>query len=261
MGILFSEKPEMFGSLHFVLAALAVVFNMAVCRCIRDRDEEQLLKLLRILGLIMIVSEVFKQWFCYTRMFDRQISLIYFPWQLCSVAMYLSFAAGYLKGKAQEAVLVYLSTFSLLGAVMALAYPEGMLQQQIVYTVHSFIYHALIISGSMIAVGILKKRERPSFGSSLPLFGVTVLIAEIINISARYIIRDTEREPDMFYISPFYETTQPVFRSIEQSLGTVPEIIIYLLCIILGAYLIFLAEDRLFYRYAGENNRKTLKAK
>ena len=243
----FAESPEMYGDLHLALIVLAAALNIVVYRFIRKRPEDFLLRLLRALGLFMIAAEIFKQWFCYTYIYGEVISFRYFPWQLCSMAMYLSFAAGYLKGRARESALVYLSTFSLLGAVMALASPAGMLLDHAVFTLHSFAYHALIISESMIAVAILRKGKRPSFSSSLPLFGLTVVIAMIINVLSRYLVNDPGREADMFYINPFYPTTQPVFRSIALKFGNVTEAIIYLLCVILAAYLIFLAENRLCY--------------
>ncbi|MBR2547706.1 MAG: YwaF family protein [Eubacterium sp.] len=247
MDVLFAESPTVFGTIHLAFVTLAILINIAVYHLIKNKREDFLLKLLWALGLFMMIAEVFKQWFCYTYIYDGQIALIYFPWQLCSLSMYLSFAAVYVKGKAQEAVLVYLSTFSLLGAVMALAYPEGMLLDEIVFTVHSFIYHALIITESMIAILILMKRVRPSFRGALLMYGVTVVIAELINCLARLIIHDPAREPDMFYINPFYMTTQPVFRDIAERSGVALEIAVYLLCIVLASYLIFLVESRLFY--------------
>ena len=252
MNYLFTESPRMYGDLHLGLAALAVALNIAVYHIVRNKREDRLLDILWALGIFMILAEIFKQWFCYEYLFDRQINLRYFPWQLCSIAMYLSVSARYLKGKAQEAVLVYLSTFSLVGAVMALASPAGMLLDQAVFTLHSFIYHALIISESMIAILILRNREMPLFRSALPLFGVTVLISELINLLARRIINDPLREPNMFYINPYFETTQPVFRNIARSFGTFAEIIVYLLCLILAAYLVFLAEKRLFFKHCGK---------
>ena len=256
MGVVFAERPVLFGELHLALTALSVALNIAVYLLVKGKHEDVLLKVLWALGLVMMISEVFKQWFCYKYLFDGQVNLWYFPWQLCSVAMYLSFIARYLKGRAQDAVLVYLSTFSLLGALMALAYPENMLFQHAVLTFHSFIYHSLIISEAIVAIEILKKRDRVPFRRALPLFGITVIIAEVINVLARVIIRDPSREPDMFYISPFYPTTQPVFSQIAGRFGTVPEIIIYLLCLVLAAYLLYLLEEKLILENSSQKNNK-----
>ena len=247
MGPLFAESPLPFGSLHLALAGLVIVFNIVVYCCVRGRREGSLLRLLWVLGLIMMTAEAFKQWYAYVWFYDRQISMYYFPWQLCSLAMYLSFAAIYLKGERQEAVLVYLCSFSLLGAVMALLFPGEMLRREVVFTLHSFIYHGLIISDAIIALEILKKRGRPSFRPAVRLFLITAAVAEVINILGRLLIHDRAREPNMFYISPFYPTDQPVLSDIARSAGILPEVIIYLGCIILASYLIFLAEDRLIF--------------
>ena len=235
------------GILHLIFVALAVAINIAVFYYVRDKGEDHLLNLLWVLGLIMLIAEVFKQWFCYKYIYGEQISLIYFPWQLCSIAMYLSFAVKYLKGKSQDAALVYLCSFSLLGAIMALAFPGGMLLEGSVFMIHSFIYHALIISESIIAVEILKKRERPSFLPSLWLFFITAAIAESINVLGKLIINDPSREPEMFYISPFYPTSQPILSDIAGKIGVLPEVVLYMCSLILASYLIFLAEDRAFF--------------
>ena len=223
-------------------------FNIMVYMIVKGRSERSLLRLLQVLGLIMIASEVFKQWFCYVYLCDGQISLYYFPWQLCSMAMYMSFIAIWLKGRAQEAVLVYLCTFSLLGTIMALIFPGEMMLEGPVFMIHSFSYHTLIISEAIIAIEILKRRRRPSFRYALYLFLLTALIAEVINVIGRIIIHDPEREPDMFYISPFYPTTQIILSDVAEQTGRLPEIVLYLTGIILASYLIYLAEDRLFFR-------------
>lgn len=233
---------------HLAFAALAVAINIAVLYYVRDKGESHLLKLLWGLGLVMMIAEVFKQWFCYKYIFGGQISLVYFPWQLCSIAMYLAFAAKYLKGKSQDAALVYLGSFSLLGAVMALVFPGEMLLEGTVFMIHSFIYHALIISGSIIAVEILRKRERrPSFAPALCLFLITAAIAEAINVLGKLLIDDPSREPDMFYISPFYPTSQHILSDIAGKIGVLPEVILYMCSIMLASYLIYLAEDRALF--------------
>ena len=76
----------MYGDLHLGLAALAVALNIAVYHIVRNKREDRLLDILWALGVFMILAEIFKQWFCYEYLFDRQINLRYFPWQLCSIA-------------------------------------------------------------------------------------------------------------------------------------------------------------------------------
>ena len=76
------------------------------------------------------------------------------------------------------------------------------------------------------------------------LFLIVAAVAEIINVTAHKILNNIYIEPNMFYISPAYPTTQPVFNQIAVNFGITVEIIIYLLSIIAGSYLIYLAIRR-----------------
>ena len=71
------------------------------------------------------------------------------------------------------------------------------------------------------------------------------LIAEIINVASHLIFNDIYVEPNMFYISFSYPTTQPVFHEIAVHFGIVTEIVVYLSVISLFSYLFY----RLEYRF------------
>ena len=247
MNVTFAEQPMPYGPLHIFFLILAVILNIVIYRTVRDKSEDALLNILTYTGLAMMIAEVFKQIFCYVYYYNCQISFEHFPWQLCSMAMYLSFIVCFVKGKKQEAVLVYLSTFSLFGAVMALLFPGIMLAKEVFITVHSFLYHTLIIAEAVIAILILQKRKQPQFKGALKLFGITAAIAEMINILTKFMINDPAREADMFYINPFYPSTQPILSDLSLKYGNVTEVIIYLISICVISYLIFLAETKLFY--------------
>lgn len=240
MSFIFKETPRLFGLVHISFLILIILFNIVLNSYVRNLKEDRLLKLLHYIGLAMLVSEVFKQIFCFYYVFDKTINLWFFPWQLCSMAMYLSFIAIYLNKNKQNTILVYLSTFSIVGTIIALILPYDMLRDQIPLVFHSFIYHGLIISIGIIAIHILKNRNNYNFRSSIILFIITAFIAEIINVIAHYLIHDIKREPDMFYINPFMQTTQPIFGCIAAKYGNTIEIIIYLSSIIIGSYLIYL---------------------
>jgi hypothetical protein len=147
-----------------------------------------------------------------------------------------------LKDDKQEAVLVFLSTFSLMAGVLALATPKNMLVDVIFLTTHSFIYHALMLAQSVIAIQILGKRKRPVFRYALDLFLITASIAEIVNVMRKLLINDPAREPNMFFISPFYPTKQILLCDIANSIGMMPQVIVYLTDVILISYVVFIIE-------------------
>ena len=250
MNITFKSTPVLFGKLHISFIILIIISNIIFNNYVKKLDENRLFKLLHYLGLIMLISEVFKQIFCFHYVFDRTINLWFFPWQLCSVAMYLAYIVIYLSKDRQNTILLYLGTFSLLGTIMALIFPGDMLRDQILLTYHSFIYHGLIISLSIMAIHILKYRKNISFNKTIRLFFMTAFIAEIVNITSHYVINDISREPNMFYINPYIATRQPVFSYIADTYGIIIEIIIYLTLLIFSTYIIYRLEKRyIFDRY------------
>ena len=247
MNVVFGNIPVLFGWQHLLSLFLIIIFNIFFFRYIKKLSEDKLIDLLHILGIIMLIAEVFKQWFCFNYVFDRQVNLWFFPWQLCSMAMYCSFVIKYIRNiKYQNAFLIFLATYSFLSAVVALILPLDMLRPQIPLFIHGFVYHGLIISESIIAYLILSKRKQLKFRYTFILFLIMSLIAEIINVISHLLLNNIHIEPDMFYITLSYPTTQPLFHEIAISLGIIPEIIIYLLTISLFSYLLFLIMKRSF---------------
>lgn len=53
------------------------------------------------------------------------------------------------------------------------------------------------------------------------------------------LINDINREPNMFYITPFFATKQPILKDIALRFGIITEVIIYLSGISLIAYGIY----------------------
>lgn len=246
MGIIFSSTPQLFGAVHLLSLLLIIIFNAVFFLYLKNKKEEKLIDILHYLGLLMILMDIFKQWFCFNYVFDRKLNLWFFPWQLCSMAMYCSFIIRYIKKeKLQNAFLVFLATFSLFSDIVALILPYDMLRDQIVLTVHSFVYHGLIITEALIALLILKQRKKADFLPSVYLFLAMAFIAEIINVVSHLIFNDIHVEPDMFYITLSYPSTQPVFHEIALAMGIPAEIIIYLSSIILVSYLIWKIENRI----------------
>ena len=232
----FSQTPQMFGAVHLLILgaiALGLVFLFFV---LRKRDDRHLTRLLFVLGLCMLIAEAWKQWFVIRYVYNGVRSMWFFPWQLCSMAMYVSTAVPFLKGKARDAALVFLCTFSVVGAIVALVVPADMLRPQILLFCHSFLYHAGMLAEALAAMLLLVRRERVRFYPSLLLFCGMAAVAEGINLFSHAIIPNITYQANMFYITPFYPTTQPVFSWIAQRCGILVEIVLYLGVIVAASY-------------------------
>ena len=247
MDVSFSQPPAMFGPFHLGMLAGIALACVLVFFVIRRWREKSLLRLLFILGVVMVLLEVWKQWFVRTYVYPGAVNLWFFPWQLCSMAMYCSVLAGICKGKFQDTLLVFLSTFSLFAAVIALVIPSDMLRVQILFASHGFLYHGIMIVEALAAMLILRRRDA-KFLPAVWLFLGMAAIAEVINVAAHLWIGDIHREPNMFYITPYYPSTQVVLHDIAVRLGIFPEIVIYLTAIILFSWGIFRLERALLKR-------------
>lgn len=252
MGAEFTVIPSMFGPVHLGILAFIAAVSAGLFFIFRRLDEKTLLRVIFILGAVMIAAEIWKQWFVVKYVYRGERSWWFFPWQLCSMAMYCAFAAFFLKGKAQDTVLVFLSTFSLLAAVTALICPGDMLRPQILLFTHSFLYHAAMVAISLASMRILLKRKKARFLPAAVMFLIMAGAAEIINVVSHLVIRNIRNEANMFSITPYYPSTQPVFHEIALAIGVPAEIALYLALIILGSFIIY----ALFYSIAGRALKK-----
>ena len=236
----FSATPQPYGLVHWLMlcgiGAASTVFYLVV----RKQEERKLLRLLFVLGIGMLFAEAWKQWFVVRYVYRGTPSMWFFPWQLCSIAMYVSTLAPFWKGRAQDASLVFLCTFSVVGAVFALLFPEDMMRDQILLFCHSFLYHTLMLFEAILSLCILKRRAHVPFLPALVLFFGTAAVAEVVNVCSHLLIRDIRCEANMFYITPFYPSTQPVFSEIAAHAGIFVEILVYLGCIALASFLLYL---------------------
>ena len=98
-------------------------------------------------------------------------------------------------------------------------------------------YH--VRTSEEITCHLLKQRKKASFLPSVDLFLCMCLIAEIINVVCHHIFHDIHVEPNMFYITPFYPSTQPVLSDIAQKCGIPVEIAVYLGLIILTSFILY----------------------
>ncbi len=239
MNKVFAAVPTQFGTLHLGILAGVVLIAAGLVFLLRKQPEERLVRIIAILGALMLLAEIWKQWFVRRYVYPNGATW-FFPWQLCSIAMYASFLLFFLRGKARDAVLVFLGSFSFLAAVVALLVPGDMLRPQIPLFCHSFAYHCVMVAESIAAICILVRREqKPPFSPALVLFLATAAVSEIVNVVCHSFFGDRKPVANMFNITPYHPSTQPVFHQIAVSLGILPEIIIYLAVIVLASWGIY----------------------
>ena len=130
--------------------------------------------------------ELYKQAFLYVIEFHGHFDWWYFPFQLCSIPMYICLAAPLLHSeKALRRAATFLQDFGLLGGIMALAVPPGLMHPYLTMTLHGFIWHFILL---FFRTFLLRDRHFPDIQTGLleilPFFFLCCLIACVNQYSA-----------------------------------------------------------------------------
>lgn len=197
-------------------------------------------------GLLMFFSEIWKQW-CLTYYINHgNYNWWYFPFQLCSIPMYVCLLAPWQKsGKLYGILLTFLMDFGLLAGIFTFFDTSGLYYGYAPLTIHSFAWHILLIILGLYA-GLTSEADYSfrGYGLSAFVYFACCLLATGFNL-AFYRFGSI----NMFYISPHYTMSQKVFRNIALLCGNTAGILIYAFTIPFGAFLLHCLW-RLFFRSA-----------
>lgn len=209
-----------------------------------------------ISGLVLAASEIWKQWCLTVRVNGGVYDWWYFPFQLCSLPMYLLLVFPWVKSrKMRRALLAFLMDYTLLGSIMVWAEPSGLFYPLAALTLHSFLWHILLTVIGLLAGFSWRSETKTSscggftlmetagvswrqaareagkdFLDATLLYGAGCLAAAFLN----FLFRE-KGEINMFYINPDAPVTQPFFRHLVPVIGQVPTILLYMLATVAGA--------------------------
>lgn len=98
-------------------------------------------KVLFFIGIFLLTSEILKQLLLTFVMNNGHYNLWYFPFQLCSLPMYLLVLYPFFHTEpARNTILGFLSTYNLLGGIAVFFDTSGMHYPLLILTVHSLAY-------------------------------------------------------------------------------------------------------------------------
>ena len=119
-------------------------------------------------GFFMLCSEIWKQLTLTFLVGHGVYNLWYFPFQLCSIPMYVFLVLPFARPeKVRRALLCFIMCYALLGGTIVFADTSGLHYSYAPLTVHSYLWHFLMI-GTAVFSGIVFFREQPRTASSRP---------------------------------------------------------------------------------------------
>lgn len=227
-------------SIAGILVAIAAAYKLS-----HTVNAKTFYKILFFCGVFLTTSEIYKQFFLYYVVNSETYDWWYFPFQLCSLPMYFCLLLPLIRAERLRLILcTFMQDFNLLGGIMALAEPSGLMHPYWFLTIHGLLWHiTLIFIGLLIGFHRQSDRSIKGYFNTLPLFAVCCVIASLINVTAHPLGR-----ADMFYISPYYPSGQVVFHQIALQFGVLAGNVTYLFAICLGGLLCHICFTRLLKR-------------
>lgn len=248
--LLQTEMPEAtaWGWFHLMWVALIIV-SIFVLYKLKDKYSEKQLKIVvGTYGIVALILEITKQliWtFDYntvTNTFTADFQWYAFPFQLCTTPIFASILALFMKRtKVRLSLLSYMAFVTILGSFMTVIIPDDCLVETILINIHTMWLHcgSLVVSIYLLMSGAVKINKQ-NFKLAIGVFIVFVVLAQILNIGVYNSGILGDETFNMFYISPYFISSLPVFDVIQQSVPYPLYLALYVVALSLGAGIVYI---------------------
>ena len=231
------EPPPSYGTFHILFVLIGFTVCTVAAWLLRGVSEKTCDRILFVLGLILAISEVFKQGIYYFAICDNSYHWGEFPFQLCSVPMYICLIAPWLKqGRLKRSMYAVMALYNFSGGVVAFFEPSGMLLDYWFLTIHSLTWHMMLVFiGLLILFSKRVGNLRSDYKVATVAFIAMCGFAFVMNCIVQYGIGDYM---NMFFVGPG-NSPLIVFSQISETLGWYINTPFYIIVVCLGAYILF----------------------
>lgn len=259
-----TEAPVLFGSFHIATALFAVAAAAAAAVWTARRSSASgdpnafTIRVLCASGWLLAALELYKQLFLFFIVNNGAYDWWFFPFQLCSVPMYLCILLPFVRGRLRSSFLTFMSGYTFISAAAALIYPEDFLRPYLSLTLHGFIWHGLLLFISLLIM-FTGSADASAHGtlSTAGLFALLCAAAVCINAAVEPVMQATHAaHPEvahswaaMFYLNPYHLSPQPLVGSIQKTAGIPAGLVLYALVIACFSSLICKLSYRATHRH------------
>ena len=241
------EEPVAFGWFHLMWLFFVLVMIIFLYKNKKKNSEKQLKLVLGVYGITAFVLELLKQ-LIWSFNYDSVTNIVTwdyqwyaFPFQLCTTPIFISLICLFLKkGKFRNILLSYMAYVTILGSISTILLPDSCLVNDILVNIHTMWLHlgSFVVSVYLIMNSVVEVNKK-NFINALCVFLVFVSIAFFMNIGVYNSGILNDETFNMFYISPYFESTLPVFDVIYEKVPYILFLIIYVAALSLGAGIIY----------------------
>ena len=241
------NTPNPFGWFHWLCIVLMVIFILILYIRKKHYSEKQLKIVLGTYGIIALTLEILKQliWsFNYdsiTNIITWDYQWYAFPFQLCTTPIYVSLICLFMKKtNIRDSLLSYMSFVTILGSISTILMPDSCFTSDILVNIHTMWLHlgSFVVSIYLLIVEEVKVKF-DYLKKSLIIFLIFVSIALFMNLLVYNSGILNSETFNMFYISPYFISSLPVFDVIQQHVHYIIYLIIYTYAIAIGSGIIY----------------------
>ena len=226
-----------YGSVHIIILIAGFSVFITGAWLLRRADERQNKIILLTYAGILIASEIFKQVFLYYVLCDGAICWSEFPFQMCSLPMYLCPLVAFTKNeRLRSAAYSFMMCFNMMGGLGGAFEPSGLFHEYVALTVHAVFWHfSLIFLSCYIAFSRRGGVGKQCYFDMIKLFVLCCFIAFVINSLAGVYL---DKTVNMFFVGP---NNPPVviLGKVAEKFGWVASTVIYIPAASLGAAIIY----------------------
>ena len=236
------QTPNPYSWFHLLSLGLLIVAIVVVCKKCKNCSDKTFRRVLLTISLVMIGFELYKQlvWSYNAETDVWKYNWYFFPWQFCSVPMFVALVVAVAKeSKFRDVLISFLATFNLFAGLVVMLYPGDVFQNMIGINIQTMVHHgAQVLIGVFMYVSGRVKMQHKTVLKGAVVFAVCATVALCYNIAFHFI--DPSVGANMFFIGPYVPCPTPVLSLFW---GIVPYpvfLLIYLAGFTLAAYIILL---------------------
>lgn len=241
------NEPQAYGWFHLMWIAFTIIAITILFKKRKEYNEKQLKTVLGTYGIVALVLEIVKQ-IMWSFNYDVATNIVTWdyqwyaaPFQLCTTPIFVSVICLFLKdNKIRKALLSYMALVTILGGFMTIIIPDDCLVSDILINIHTMWLHcgSFVVSVYLLMSGAVKI-EKQSLKDAIKGFIAFVVIAQVLNIAIYNSGILNGETFNMFYISPYFISSLPVFDVIQQNVPYLLYLLIYIFALSMGAAIVY----------------------
>lgn len=242
--------PTNYSTFHIIFIILVVLLTYFLCTKYADADDKTVRKILFISWITMVLFEIYKQ-IVFSFRYDG-IHVVWdfqwysFPFQMCSSPLYaLPFVIFMKEGRTRNGFIQYSAFFALLAGIAVYIYPNDVFIEMIGINIQTMVHHGLqIVTGFYLLFRYRNELSWQRHIDGCMVFTGFILVALLLNVTVPCFITETF---NMFYISPIYPCTLPVFSTIYEYTPYIIFLASYLFAFFAGSSILYITADYIFH--------------